>query len=66
MANTEALRSLIQERGVKQRFIAERMGVSDMRVHRLLNGSNWKLEEVVSFCQIFNLTQKQRKEIFLL
>lgn len=66
MANTEALRSLIQERGVKQRFIADKMGVSDMRVHRLLNGSNWRLEEVVAFCQIFNLTQKQRKEIFLL
>lgn len=66
MANTEALKSLIRERGIKQCFIAEQMGVSNMRIYRLLNGSKWKLDEVVAFCQILNLTQKQRKEIFLL
>lgn len=66
MANTEALKSLIREKGLKQCFIAEQMGVSVMRMHRLLHGSKWKLDEVVAFCQILNLTQKQRKEIFLL
>ena len=38
----------------------------NMRIYRLVNGSKWKLDEVVAFCQILNLTQKQRKEIFLL
>lgn len=64
MANCEMLKALIEERGVKQRFIAQKMGISDKKMHELLNGGRWRLDEVVSFCGIFNLSKKQREEIF--
>lgn len=65
MVNTEAILALIEQRGVKRRFIAQQMGISETRMHRLLNGWKWKLDEVVAFCRVMNLTRKQRDEFFL-
>lgn len=64
MANCELLKALIEERGLKQRFIAQKMGVSDKKMHELLNGGRWRLDEVVAVCNILNLSKKQREEIF--
>ena len=64
MANCEMLKELIEERGLKQRYIAQKMGVSDKKMHELLNGGRWRLDEVVTFCTVMNLSKKQREEIF--
>ncbi len=64
MANTEMLKALIEERGLKQRFIARCMNISDKKMHELLNGGRWHLDQVVSFCSVLNLSKKQRDEIF--
>jgi predicted XRE-type DNA-binding protein len=60
----EKLNELIAERGLKQRFIANGMGISDKRLSILLNGGCWRMKEVVSFCQLLKLTKRQRDEIF--
>jgi len=64
MANYLLLKELIADRGLKQRFIANGIGVSDKRMHELLNGGRWKLDEVVAFCKLLGLTKKQRDDIF--
>lgn len=64
MANCEMLKALIEERGLKQRFIAQSIGVSDKKMHELLNGGRWRLDEVVAVCNVLNLNKKQREEIF--
>lgn len=64
MANCEMLKALIEERGLKQRFIAQKIGVSDKKIHELLNGGRWRLDEVVAVCNVLNLNKKQREEIF--
>lgn len=64
MANCEKLKALIEERGLKQRFIAQKIGVSDKKMHELLNGGRWRLDEVVAVCNVLNLNKKQREEIF--
>lgn len=64
MANCELLKALIEERGIKQRFLAQRIGVSDKKMHELLNGGRWRLDEVVAICSVLNLNKKQREEIF--
>lgn len=64
MANYSMLKDYIAERGLKQRYIARGIGVSDKRMHDLLNGAQWKLSEVVNFCSFLGLTKKQREDIF--
>lgn len=64
MANCEMLKALIEQRGLKQRFIAQKIGVSDTKMHKLLNGGRWKLDEVVAVCNVLNLNKKQREDIF--
>ena len=64
MANCEMLKALIEQRGLKQRFIAQKIGVSDKKMHELLNGGRWRLDEVVAVCNVLNLNKKQREEIF--
>lgn len=64
MANCEMLKALIKQRGLKQRFIAQKIGVSDKKMHELLNGGKWRLDEVVDVCNVLNLSKKQREDIF--
>lgn len=64
MANCEMLKALIEQRGLKQRFIAQKIGVSDKKMHELLNGGRWRLDEVVAVCNVLNLSKKQREDIF--
>ena len=66
MANYQMLKTLIDERGMKRTFIASKMGVTDKRLHELLNGigPGWKLREVVAISKVLGLTKKQREDIF--
>ena len=64
MANCEMLKALIEQRGLKQRFLARQIGVSDTKMHKLLNGGTWKLSDVIAISEVLNLTKKQRDEIF--
>lgn len=64
MANCLMLKELIKSRGLKQRYIAKGIGVTDKRIHELLNGGRWKLDEVISICRLLSLTKKQREAIF--
>lgn len=62
--NYELLKAFLAEKGMKQRFVAQGIGVSDKRMHDLLNGGRWKLPEVIAVCKLLNLTKRQRDEIF--
>lgn len=62
--NYEELKRFIAERGLKQRYIARGMGISDKRMHDLINGGHWKLTEVIAFCSFLKLTRTQRDRIF--
>ncbi len=64
MVNYELLKALIEESGVTQRFLARKMGVSDKKIHELLNGGQWQLKHVVAFCNAMGLNKKQRDDIF--
>lgn len=62
--NYEELKQYIARRGLKQCFIAAGMGVSDKRMHELLNGGRWRLDEVIAFCRFLKLTKTERDRIF--
>lgn len=64
MVNLDLIKAIIAERGLKQRFIAEKMGISDKRMSVLLNGGKWKLEEVIDFTKALSLSKKTRDDIF--
>ncbi len=64
MVDTEMLKALIEERGITQRFLARKMGVSDKKIHDLLNGGQWQLKHVVAFCNAMSLNKKQRDDLF--
>lgn len=60
----EELKRLIKERGLKQCFIAAGIGVSNKRMHELINGGRWRLDEVIAFCRFLKLTKPERERIF--
>jgi plasmid maintenance system antidote protein VapI len=64
MANNDLIKAYLAERGIKRRFVAQKMKISDKRLSVILNGGKWKLDEVISFTNALSLTKKQRDEFF--
>lgn len=66
MVNTDALRASMRESGLKNGYIAEKLGLSVMSLHRKVNGvTEFKASEIVSLSDILRLTKAERDQIFL-
>lgn len=59
------LKEAIAESGLKQTFIAKRIGLSDKAFHdRAVGVVRWKAPEIAAFCKVLRLNKKQRDSIF--
>lgn len=65
MANCDALRVCIAESGLKQTFIAEKLGMSQQTLTRKLQGQfEFKQSEIVQLSKLLQLTQDEVLSIF--
>lgn len=65
MTDTGQLRSLIENSGIKYKFIAETMGITPYGLQRKIDGINeFKASEIAAFCEILNLGKSERDRIF--
>jgi len=63
--NYEKLRAAVSRSGMKQGFLAVKIGISDSTMHDKLNGTSaWKVTEAAAFSEALGLSRKQRDEIF--
>ena len=63
MTNTEALKKKIQEQGLKQGYIAEKMGLSSYGfANKLNNKTEFKATEIRFLCELLNITSLREKE----
>lgn len=63
--NYEKLTAAVSRSGMKQGFLAKKLGISDSAMHDKLNGkSAWKVTEAAAFSEAMGLTRRQRDEIF--
>lgn len=65
MVDESALRKAIQVSGLKQYKIAKLMGLSTYGLFKKITGiTEFKGSEIVKICEILNLDNKQRENIF--
>lgn len=65
MANCNALRACITASGLKQTFIAEKLGISQQTLNRKLQGQfEFKQSEIVQLSKLLQLTQDEVLGIF--
>ena len=65
MTDVKELNRIIEQSGLRKRFLAEKLGISHQAFYNKLNGiSEFKLAEVSIMCNILNIGKKQREEIF--
>ncbi len=63
MTNTEKLKSLINERGLKQGFIAEKLGITSYGFAKKVNNeTEFKASEIQKLCEILQITSLREKE----
>lgn len=66
LVDTEELRKLIKERGLKYGYIASEMGLSTYGLQRKVDGiTDFKAKEIVELTSLLRLTKAQRDSIFL-
>lgn len=65
MTNTELLKKVIQDSGMKITAIADKTGISRGRFYKILGGVDCTASEIVKIGEVLRLTQKQRDDIFL-
>lgn len=65
MTNTEMLKRVIQDSGMKIIAIADKSGITRGRFYKILNGADCTASEIVKIGEVLRLTQKQRDDIFL-
>lgn len=66
--NANLLKGKMAEQGMTQEDVAEKIGISLSRFNAKLNetnGAEFSLGEVIALVKLFNLTSKQRDQIFL-
>lgn len=65
MVDEVALRKAIQDSGLKQYKIAKLMGLSTYGLFKKITGvTEFKGSEIIKICEILNLDNKQRENIF--
>ena len=66
MVDTDALRASMRASGLKNGYIAEKLDISVMSLHRKVNGvTEFKASEIVGLSDILHLTKAERDRIFL-
>lgn len=66
MVNTDALRASMRASGLKNGYIAEKLGISVMSLHRKVNGvTEFKASEIVGLSDMLHLAKAERDRIFL-
>lgn len=66
MTNTEILRNLIAEKGLKLKFVANYLGLSSYGLQlKLENKQEFKTSEVSALCELLNIKSlKEKEDIF--
>ena len=63
MTNTELLREKINERGLKQGYIAEMLGLTSYGFAKKVNNdTEFKASEIKKLCDLLNITSLREKE----
>ena len=63
MTDSEALRSLIEKRGLKLKFVAEAIGLSAYGFQlKLNNKKEFKTSEVSALCELLHIDSLKEKE----
>lgn len=63
MTNTELLNQLIQERGLKKVFLAEKAGMSPVTLHNCITGkTEFKASQISVLCEILGIKDLALKE----
>ena len=65
MVNVDLLKNTIKEQGIRNLFIAYKMGLSPEGFYKKLRGeSEFKVSEVSCLTEVLRLTEEQRNAIF--
>lgn len=65
MTNSEELIKLIEDRGFKLKFVAEKLGLSPYGLSLKINNKNeFKTSEVSALCELLDITSLREKERF--
>lgn len=65
MTNTQLLRTLIKNKGVKIGYIAEKMGISRQSLYLKVNGKRaFNQYEIKSLCEVLDINSDDGKTIF--
>lgn len=66
MADTKKLKTIIDEKGIKQSHLANQLGITNQALSMKLNGKRpFKLEEAKEICKLFNISKYDGYNIFL-
>lgn len=66
MIKTDELKAIIASKGLKMKFVAEQLGLSNYGLSLKLDNKNeFKMSEVVSLCKLLDISDpEQRERIF--
>lgn len=65
MINSNALRDKIETSGLKYKYLAEQLDISSYGLQLKIDGKNeFLVKEAVTLCNLLNLTNKEREDIF--
>ena len=63
MTNTEELKRIIEESGLRKGFIAKQLGLTTYGFKRKVeNESQFKAEEIQKLCEVLNITSLKKKD----
>lgn len=63
MTNTELLKAKIKEKGLKQGFIAEQLGLTSYGfANKMNNKTDFKSQEIKILCSLLDITSLREKE----
>lgn len=61
----ELLQKKIEDSGLKQKYLAEQLGISRFGfAEKMKNPDRWKVVEVVKMTKVLNLSKSESKKIF--
>ncbi len=65
MTDTQALRAAINNRGLKNKYVAAQMGLSSYGLRKKIeNDSEFKASEIMKLSEILDLSVEEREAIF--
>lgn len=65
MTNTELLRSIINKKGLKYKYIAQELGMTYYSLHKKINNvTEFTVPEVDKFCELLDITTSKQMRMF--